>query len=97
MTDVTIKRKTYLELPKELQENIKHTIAVLDNIRNSDNETLATFDTECRKIADSENYLEWYDLRTALFTLFTIAKFADIDFQKDLEDDDKYWYDVTVE
>jgi hypothetical protein len=97
MAELTIKRKTYFEIPEELQESIKQTISILDYIHNSDNETLAIFDTECKKIADRHNYLELYDLRTALFTLFAIARFAEIDFSKDLEEDEKYWHDVTVE
>jgi len=97
MAKLTIKRKAYFEIPEELQESIKQTISILDYIHNSDNETLAIFDTECKKIANRHGYLEWYDLRTALFTLSTIARFAEIDFSKDLEEDEKYWHDISVE
>lgn len=93
--DMTIKTKATLELPKELQESVKQTLAVIEALYYSEMETFQIFDSECKVIAKNRNYLDCYDLKKALFTLRVIIGFANIDMS-DFEED-KYLHDLSIE
>lgn len=93
--DMTIKTKATLELPKELQEHLKQTLAIVEALYYSEMEVFQILDSECKVIAKDRNYLNCYDLKTALFTLRTLSGFANIDMS-DFEED-KYLHDLSIE
>lgn len=93
--DMTIKTKATLELPKELQEHLKQTLAIVEALYYSEMEVFQTFDYECKRIAQERNYLDCYDLKKALFTLRTLIGFANIDMS-DFEED-KYLHDLSID
>jgi hypothetical protein len=93
--DMTIKTRATLELPKELQESIKQTLAVIESLYYSEMETFQILDSECKTIAKNRNYLDCYDLKKTLFTLRVIVGFANIDMSD--FDEDKYLHDLSIE
>lgn len=93
--DMTIKTKATLELPEELQENLKQALAIVEALYYSEMETFKIFDPECRKIAQDRNCLKGYDLRTTIDTLHTLISFANVDMS-DFEED-KYLHDLFIE
>ena len=95
MADLIIRTRATLELPEELQESIKQTLAVVEALYFSDKETFQIFDSECKEIAKNRDCLDCYDWKTALFTLHIIAGFANINMSDFKED--KYLHDLFIE
>ena len=93
--DMTIKTKATLELPEELQENLKQALAIVEALYYSEMETFQILDSECKVIAKNRNYLDCYDLKKTVFTLRTLVGFANIDMS-DFEDY-KYLHDLSID
>lgn len=93
--DMIIKTQATLELPKELQENLKQALAIVEELYYARTETFQIFNAECKKIAKNRNCLENYDMKKTIDTLHTLINFANIDMSD--FDEDKYLHDLFIE